>query len=223
MDNKYLIIHIKNKFEFFKFSQNESNNLINFELNHIFTYSPYDEEIFEIQNMLVLNKIDKLIFTKINKEENDLYEIFSLNINNNLKTKNIDIIDIKKNRILIKYFDLEVKYVFKFEIYNLKTRQLVLVFNKLKETKDLLFFDGKYIITLIYDTNKIYDINNFSEKKNIFYSYIFTHYKDLIIYPNYYEKCYFIPDKICIINDKNQIQRIVRMKCFLPTIQHLSI
>jgi len=147
LDNKYLIFHTKSKIEFFIFSIKENNNLINFDINPIFTYSPYDEEVFEIQNMLVLNKKDKLIFTKINKEENDLYEIFSLNIDKSLRAKTIDIIDIKKNRILIKYFEKknfdQVNFVFKFEIYNLKTRQLIFVFNKLEEIVDILFFGGK--------------------------------------------------------------------------------
>ena len=221
LDNKYLIIHINNKIEFFNFSQKESNNLIKLEINKIFTYFPYDEEVFEIQNMIVLNKIDKLIFTKINKEENDLYEIFFLNIKKTKRVKTIDVIDIKKNRILIKYFERidfnKANLVFKFEIYNLKTRQLILVFKKMKEVEDILFFGGKYIIALINYYCIIYDLNNLI-KKGICSIHIPPFSKDWAIYPNNSGEWFLISEKSrCKIIYNNQIEKSETISFIFPS------
>ena len=190
IDNKYYIFHCMSKIIVCTFSKaNNINDNININLNinlNIdkinFNYKYVDsklncEKIYIIKKMLILENKSNLKFVKINKDGNDLEELFNLNLQTQFSYsyKNIQIIG--KNKITIIYKQKK-GCIIKFEIYDVETKQKIFIYNNINNRlKELLFIGGNYYIGItnnrtndyqlnIYNSNNLKKISNLSISEN---------------------------------------------------------
>ena len=190
IDNKYYIFHCKSKIIVCTFSKaNNKNDNININLNinlnidkinfnYKYVVSKLNcEKIYKIKKMLILENKSNLKFAKINKDGNDLEELFNLNLQTQFSYsyKNIQIIG--KNKITIIYKQKE-GCIIKFEIYDVETKQKIFIYNNINNRlKELLFIGGNYYIGItnnrtndyqlnIYNSNNLKKISNLSISKN---------------------------------------------------------
>ena len=183
IDNKYYIFHCMSQIILCTFSNvnNKSDNIsiilnidtINF--NYKYVNSKFNcQQIYKNKKMLILENKSNLKFTKINKDGNDLEELFNLNLQTEFSIysyKNIQTIG--KRRIIIIYKQRKLGEIINFEIYDIETKQKVFIYNNINNRlKELIFIGGHYYIGIInnktndYELN-IYNSNNFKKISNL--------------------------------------------------------
>ena len=157
IENEYLILNIKKSLlaknvseDFniliYKIIPGDNNNLLQYEyLNKI----PHNNKnINRYKDMIVFQNEEKLIFSKINKNENNFEEVFSLIHNSE---HDIEITDINNNKILIKYLRGARggnQYLNKFEIYDIEKNQKLSEIKCEKPFNDIFFFGEKYLLQI---------------------------------------------------------------------------
>ena len=155
LENKYFIIYNRNSILIYLYIFEKKTNSLHFE--HLNTIPNIYKAIFKLKDILILRNKEKnlLVFSKINQKYN-LEEIFTLDFISEYK---IDIEDINNNKILIKHFKLEnIKDIYyKVEIYNIKIRQKISIFNLGNNTYNVLSFKKKYMIVIKSNNFIIYN------------------------------------------------------------------
>ena len=162
-DDEFLFINIFDNIYLYKYLNDNNKNIIKFELMNIFknTY----RQIFLVQNMFfVINSKDKFAVAKINEEKNNFKEIFELNITYE-KDYSIEIIGVKTNIILIKYYTyLSIRKVV---IYNIFMRQIVSKYKYKEKVIDCKVYGGKYLLNISNEILKIFDLKLFKKVADI--------------------------------------------------------
>jgi len=163
INNKYYVFHSMSHIILCTFPKvnNKNDNInINFnidKINFIYANSKFNcEQIYNNKKMLILKNKSNLKFSKINKDGNDLEELFNLNVQTEFY---IDIQFIGKKRIIIIYKQYG-RNIIKFEIYDIEAKQKIFFYNNINNRlKELIFIGGNYFIGIINDKTDDYELN----------------------------------------------------------------
>ena len=208
LEYEYLILNLEDKFLIYRIFPGENNSLFQNEyLNNI----PHNYiNINRYKDMIVFQAEKKLIFSKLNKNENNFQEVFFLSYNS---VYTIEIIDINNNQILIKYlrgYGGGNQYLNKFEIYNIENKQKLSEVECDKPFNDIFFFGEKYLLQIsdhYFYILELNSLNRIAEGNKQYYGDL----KDWAIFKDHNEEWNIICNHNCYKLKDEKIELIKKL------------